>query len=104
MLPLWCWGERVACGVTCASKEEWQDLDFYAMSIEERSELLDVCEAEPGVWGYLGLSVWVASMRCMMRLTAIDVDGKLASFGDAHFVSQMRRYEEAQILCLGGVV
>ena len=74
------------------------------MSTEERSELLDVCEAEPGVWGYLRLSVQAASVRCVMRLTAVDVDGKLASFGNAHLVSQMRRYQEARRLCLGGVV
>jgi len=44
-----CWREWVAGGVTRASEEEWQDVDFYAVRIEEWAEFLNVREAEPGV-------------------------------------------------------
>lgn len=64
------------------------------MRIEEWAEFLDVREAEPGVWRYLRLSARSREWSQRWDHTTINVDGELATFGDAHDVNLLRRSQE----------
>jgi hypothetical protein len=78
--------KRITCAFSCGAEEEGQNFDFDALGFEKGTEIDDVCETEPRVWGYCDESVMSRGMRLEDgdERTAVDVDCELAVLQGAH--------------------